>query len=319
MIFSVNDGGSQINAIYIDSSNNGMVKLQNDLQYLTFGSGDDGRIYSYEDNFYIANFTAGKDTIFQNLNSDSSAYVTNLFIDGSAQRIGIGTTSPSFKLKVNVADSSYTNLNTIAGFQSKRGADSETEVGIAINSSGDGLLGSISSNLSWSASTASKGNTGRSTSEILLNNLGNDESTFTFRGQTYNSTSFVNYMKLDSSQSLQVLGDVVAYSTSVSDKRLKDNIKTIDNALDKVMALRGVEFDWNATSRSGQHDIGLVAQEVEKIIPEVVRENELEIGEFTDNEKTFKTIDYDKMVGVLIEAIKEQQQQINELKEKLNG
>jgi len=126
-------------------------------------------------------------------------------------------------------------------------------------------------------------------------------------------------MKLDNGQNLHVDGDVVAYSTSVSDKRLKDNIKTIDNALDKVMALRGVEFDWNATSRSGQHDIGLIAQEVEKVIPEVVREKKLQTGEFTDNEKTFKTIDYDKMVGVLIEAIKEQQQQINELKEKLNG
>ena len=248
----------------------------------------------------------------------STGGIEKMRIDSSGN-VGIGTTSPPFKLKVNVADGSYTNLNTIAAFQSKRGADTETEVGIAINSTGDGLVGSISSNLSWSANTASKGNTGRSTSEIFFANSGTDESTFTFRGQTYNSTTFVDYMKLDSSQSLHVDGDVVAYSTTVSDKRLKDNVETIDNALNKVMKLRGVEFDWNATSRKGQHDIGLIAQEVEEIIPEIVREKKLQTGEFTDNEKTFKTVDYDKMVGVLIEAIKEQQQQINELKEKLNG
>lgn len=71
-------------------------------------------------------------------------------------------------------------------------------------------------------------------------------------------------MKLDNAQSLHVAADVVAYSTSVSDERFKDNIETIPNALDKVMQLRGVEFDWNATSRKGQHDLGVVAQEVEK-------------------------------------------------------
>jgi hypothetical protein len=113
--------------------------------------------------------------------------------------------------------------------------------------------------------------------------------------------------------------DVVAYSSTVSDKRLKENITTIDNALDKVMALRGVEYDWTATSRKGTHDIGLVAQEVEEVLPELVTEHELCTGEFggEGNEKTFKTVNYDKMVGVLIEAIKEQQQQINELKIKL--
>ena len=112
--------------------------------------------------------------------------------------------------------------------------------------------------------------------------------------------------------------DVVAYSSTVSDKRLKENITTIDNALDKVMALRGVEYDWTATSRKGTHDIGLVAQEVEEVIPELVTEHELCTGEFSDgNEKVFKTVNYDKMVGVLIEAIKEQQVQIDELKTKL--
>ena len=110
-------------------------------------------------------------------------------------------------------------------------------------------------------------------------------------------------------------GDVVAYSTTVSDERLKDNVKTIPNALDKVMKLRGVEFDWNQGKRKGTHDLGLIAQEVEEVLPELVRDKTLCTGEHSEgNEKEFKTVDYDKIVGVLIEAIKEQQEEIDLLK-----
>ena len=108
--------------------------------------------------------------------------------------------------------------------------------------------------------------------------------------------------------------DVVAFSTTVSDKRLKDNVKTIDNALDKVMSLRGVEFDWNATSRKGQHDIGLIAQEVEEIIPEIVKDKKMPLMDGIDSNETYKTIDYEKIIAVLVEAVKDQQQQIDELK-----
>jgi hypothetical protein len=117
-------------------------------------------------------------------------------------------------------------------------------------------------------------------------------------------------MLLNHTGNLHVDADVVAFSTSVSDEKLKDNVKTISNPLDKVMALRGVEFDWNKGNRKGQKDLGLIAQEVEKVLPEIVREKKMA---FIDNE-TYKKIDYDKVVGLLIEAIKEQQQQIEELK-----
>jgi len=82
------------------------------------------------------------------------------------------------------------------------------------------------------------------------------------------------------------------------------------------MKLRGVKFDWNATSRKGKQDIGLIAQEVEKVLPEVVSTKTLRVGEFgrDGDEKDFKTISYEKMVGVLVEAIKELKQEIEELK-----
>ena len=108
--------------------------------------------------------------------------------------------------------------------------------------------------------------------------------------------------------------DVIAYSTSVgSDRKLKKNIKDTPYGLSDVMKMRAVEFDWKE-KRKGVHDIGVIAQEVEKIIPEVVKEvNDLK------SDETHKVVDYAKLSSVLIKAIQEQQEQINELKDKLNG
>ena len=91
-----------------------------------------------------------------------------------------------------------------------------------------------------------------------------------------------------------------------SDERLKKNIYTITNPIEKVSALRGVSFEFKET---GQKQIGFVAQEVEKIIPEVVGENP----------DGYKGVQYQNVVGLLVEAIKEQQKQIDELKRQVNG
>ena len=124
-------------------------------------------------------------------------------------------------------------------------------------------------------------------------------------------------MRLYNNGDLHVEGDVIAYSTSVSDSRLKDNIKTIDNALDKVEQLRGVEYDWNSGSRKGQHEIGVIAQEVEEVFPFLVREKVKSTGEFENNETAYKTVDYEKLVGVLIESVKELSAKVKTLEAKL--
>ena len=94
-------------------------------------------------------------------------------------------------------------------------------------------------------------------------------------------------------------GDVIAYSTTISDERLKDDIKTIENATDTVKNLRGVEYVWNSGHRKGQKEIGVIAQEVQKELPFLVREKEM-----LDGEKRL-TVDYEKMIGLLIESNKE--------------
>jgi hypothetical protein len=88
--------------------------------------------------------------------------------------------------------------------------------------------------------------------------------------------------------------------TEYSDERLKTNITTIKNALEKTLQLRGVEFDWKD---SGNHSMGVIAQEVEKIVPEIVSYN-----------GSTKSVSYGNLVGLLIESIKELNDKIEEKK-----
>jgi len=92
---------------------------------------------------------------------------------------------------------------------------------------------------------------------------------------------------------------------TTSDVSLKTNISTFENPLDVLSSLRGVAFDW---IDNGKSEIGVIAQEVEKVLPELV----------STNKEGIKSVKYGNLVAVLIEAVKDQQSQINELKSKLS-
>ena len=105
---------------------------------------------------------------------------------------------------------------------------------------------------------------------------------------------------------LHVTGEVFAYYSS--DEGLKENIKPIENAIDKVKMIGGYEFDWNSLSRTNSgHDVGVIAQEVEKVLPELV----------TTKNDGFKGVRYEKLTSLLIQANKELIQRVEELEEKL--
>jgi hypothetical protein len=120
------------------------------------------------------------------------------------------------------------------------------------------------------------------------------ESNMTFNGSTLQVTGII-----------RASDDIIAFGSS--DRRLKDNILPISNAIEKVKQISGVEFDWNEnqTTHSG-HDIGVIAQEIEEVFPSLVREN--------DN--GYKQVRYEKLISVLIEAIKELKVEIDQLKQK---
>ena len=128
-----------------------------------------------------------------------------------------------------------------------------------------------------------------------------------FRGSAGTAIfSIDNDGNLSSTGGLGVTGDITASGTVTanSDERIKTNIKTIENALDKVSQLRGVEYDRTDIEN---HQIGVIAQEVEKVLPEIVK----------DNENGLKSVAYGNLTAVLIEAIKELKGEISELKEKI--
>jgi len=108
-------------------------------------------------------------------------------------------------------------------------------------------------------------------------------------------------MTLDSSSNLTVTGEVTAYS----DARIKDNIEVIADPLTKILSIRGVTFTRTDQEDTKRKHMGVIAQEVEQYFPEVVH--------VEDN--GMKTVNYGAMAGAFIEAFKEQQKQIDELKE----
>lgn len=149
-------------------------------------------------------------------------------------------------------------------------------------------------------------------------------------------------LEADSNGGIKVTGqlsataDVIAYS---SDERLKENIKPIENAVDKVKQLNGVTFDWNDKSEelgfepsTKLNDVGVIAQEVEKIFPQLVHLAPFDIGSdeegntISKSGEDYKTVNYSRLTPVLIEAIKEQQvtvetqqKEIDQLKSELKA
>ena len=109
-----------------------------------------------------------------------------------------------------------------------------------------------------------------------------------------------NRFQMDMSGNLTMSGDVTAYS----DARLKENVVTVDSALDKVVKLRGVYYN-RTDSDDKRRKVGVIAQEIQRVLPEVVNQ---------DNSGILN-VSYGNIVGVLIEAIKEQQTQIEDLKQ----
>lgn len=129
---------------------------------------------------------------------------------------------------------------------------------------------------------------------------------------------------LDVGGSVRVAGGIVAtgeITAYFSDARLKSNITAITNAVDKVMAINGVYYNANdlAVEIAGEDKtvqrVGLLAQEVEAVLPHVVKAAPFDIGDHgvSKTGENYKTLQYDRIVPLLVEAIKEQQQQITQL------
>jgi hypothetical protein len=111
----------------------------------------------------------------------------------------------------------------------------------------------------------------------------------------------LNKFRMEADGDFHADGDVVAYSTTISDERLKTGISTVSNALEKVSQLNGVEF---TRKNNGQRSAGVIAQQVEKVLPQAIREKKLPL-QTGDEDTIYKTVEYDALHSLYIEAIKE--------------
>jgi hypothetical protein len=138
----------------------------------------------------------------------------------------------------------------------------------------------------------------------------NAEANFTFDGTTaYIAGALgVGTATPTTAGLIRATNDVIAFYGS--DERLKENIFTISGSLDKLMQIRGVEFDWKTMPgihENEGHDIGVIAQEIQKVLPEIV----------TMRDNGYLAVKYDKIVALLIESNKELLKRVEALEEKI--
>ena len=169
---------------------------------------------------------------------------------------------------------------------------------VQLDSSGDITLDADGADILLSDGGTEIGRFTNSSSDLVLQTAVSDKD-FILKGNDDGSTITALTVDMSAAGAATFNNDVTAFSDVI----LKDNIDTIDNALDRVKGMRGVFFDRKDNKQ--QRQTGVIAQEVEPFLPEVVRE--------TKDEKKIKSVAYGNMVGVLIEAIKELNAKVEEL------
>jgi hypothetical protein len=203
------------------------------------------------------------------------------------------------------------NAITIAGTSTSLGGtitaeQIRTAIGTVVTGSSQISLGSASGNIALATQTTGDyvASLVAGTGVTLSNNSGENATPTIAIGQSVATNATPTFGNLTINGSINATGDITAYYTS--DKRHKNNIQPITDALLKVSKLNGVTWEWN----DDVHEVtkstpktGLIAQEVQEVLPEVIKERE----------DGFLALDYSKMMGLMVEAIKEQQTQIHNL------
>ena len=283
--------------------NNGWGEVRVEGQ--TFASGHGGSLEFYSEGTALADIYANtsKDLILRTNGSTERMRIT------SAGNIGIRTSSPGTSLDVvgtvrfgaNTSQSLHAALNVSAGQAS---ATTYRDIDLHGSwSSGEGH-----------AITATHGTGVNQIVGQVVFEYNGPGSKIKW-GRLYHSGDSNAYtMQLVSSSTtaanLNLTGNFVASGdvTAFSDARIKTNVQTIENALDKTLQLRGVTYNRTDTEETSTK-VGVIAQEILEVIPEVVNQNE----------DGMYSVSYGNLTAVLIEAIKEQQKQIDELKQIING
>jgi hypothetical protein len=244
---------------------------------------------------HVLDFGLGSTSTFAWIQSRNKTYGTNypVVFNPLGGFVGIGTSSPGTTLTVG---------NTTGSISGE----------IAINPQGTANEGgqiTLKKSLSGPANDWTIDTYGDNLANARFRIFSGSDAT---TGLSIKENGFVGLGNTAPTVRLQVTGDIIANSIAgSSDARFKTNITPIANPLQKVLALRGVHFNWNTEAFpqrmfSDKRTLGFIAQEVEKVLPEIVQTENTAEG--------YKSVQYDKVVALLVEAMKEQQKQINQLK-----
>jgi hypothetical protein len=276
-----------------------------------------GTIHFANNNKYSA-YLEGANTYFGILDNTTTTRVFlatsgNTYFTGG--NVGIGTTAPGSKLQVETgADGNVLQLKAAAGNTTDFGFDSGGGY-IETNGASTGRQklrlqtynGSAYTQLFIDGGnqyiyTSANANVGIGTTPSYKLDVAGD-SRITSGSLGVGVAPNATDGRIDASN------DIVAFSSS--DLRLKENIKPIENALDKVKSLTGVEFDWKPELKHAHgyegHDTGVIAQEVQEVMPTAIR----------TNDTGYLAVRYEKLIGLLIEANKELAARVEELESKL--
>jgi hypothetical protein len=220
----------------------------------------------------------------------------------SINNIGIGTTNPTSKLQVqgDVSIASTVGIGTVIDIVPYDTLNSGT---LSFEGSA-GQLFSITNNLTSGSIFSVNDVSGIPSIDVDANG--------TIQLGPYGGN--IGIGTTNPTETLSVFGNILSTETifatvftSLSDETQKTDITAITDAIETVKQLNGVKYKW--IDNHNQPSIGVIAQEIEKVLPEVV----------TTNKNGLKSVSYGNIVGVLIEAIKEQQVRIEELERKLNA
>ena len=232
---------------------------------------------------------------------DTSASQLKVYSGSAFSAVGIDTSAALALTNATAATSSTTGALKVTGGISTQnnlhvgGTTNSTDVINCLKSSGTGLA--VTSNATVGGTLAVT--TSTTTPSVGLDST--DYISWTDNTQTDFYINNLNKFRMEADGDFHADGDVVAYSTTISDERLKTGITPVTDALTKVSQLNGVEF---TRKNNGQRSAGVIAQEVEKVLPQAIREKKLPLQ--TGEEDTlYKTVEYDALHSLYIEAIKE--------------
>jgi hypothetical protein len=325
---------------YIQMVNGGTMRIASDQfgSRLDIGNGTSGLTYTDGTTWTV--WHSGNDGSGSGLDADTlDGLNSGSFLRSDTNDSFSGTLSGTGSISItgNVTANVFTgngsgltgisadNANTLdgidsTGFLRTNGAHQSTATQIFTNSGTAfrGIQGTMGDNDQWRFGGAATG----SNAGYLEIATGDDGSEPHYHRQYVGVFSSLTRTAtiLNGSGNTLFPGEVTAYS---SDARLKTNVENIPNALDKVKALNGVLYNWTAEGHkwgldvdTEKREVGLLAQEVQAVLPEAVAPAPFDLDDEGNSKsgEDYLTVKYERIAPVLIEAIKEQQSQIDELR-----